>query len=107
SSRQFVEPTKLAVNSQGEILVGDNGAGILFLLHPAGKVKLKIPSTRAAELQKVREEQRNSASGQSTSAETRECEGATGGTALGPADLEPSSMASTSAPSTTLDGSLP
>ena len=39
----FVEPTYLAVNSRGEILVADNGARCVFIFHPSGKLKCKIP----------------------------------------------------------------
>lgn len=42
SHRDFVEPTYLAVNSKGEILVADNGAHAVFLFHPVGKLSRKI-----------------------------------------------------------------
>lgn len=44
SHNELVEPTCLAVNSKGEILVADNGARSLFVFHPSGKLRLKIPS---------------------------------------------------------------
>lgn len=42
SHRDFVEPTYLAVNSRGEIIVADNGAKCVFIFHPSGKLSRKI-----------------------------------------------------------------
>ncbi|CAG2112245.1 unnamed protein product [Medioppia subpectinata] len=40
--RDFIEPTCLAVNTKGEIVVADNGAHSVFLFHPVGKLNTKI-----------------------------------------------------------------
>jgi tripartite motif-containing protein 2/3 len=42
SHRDFVEPTYLAVNSRGEILVADNGAKSVFIFHSSGKLSRKV-----------------------------------------------------------------
>jgi tripartite motif-containing protein 2/3 len=42
TSREFVEPINLAVNSRGEIIVADNGAGKLFIFNSSGRMINKI-----------------------------------------------------------------
>lgn len=42
SHRDFVEPTCLAVNSKGEIIVVDNGCQTVFIFYMSGKLKKKI-----------------------------------------------------------------
>lgn len=44
SHEDFIEPTLMAVNSKGEILVADNGAKSLFIFYPSGKLRTKIQS---------------------------------------------------------------
>jgi len=46
SHSDFVEPTYLAVNSNGEIIVADNGAKSVFIFHPSGKLSRKIHATQ-------------------------------------------------------------
>ncbi|XP_064641836.1 tripartite motif-containing protein 2-like isoform X2 [Lineus longissimus] len=42
TSREFVEPINLAVNSRGDIIVADNGAGKLFVFNSSGRMINKI-----------------------------------------------------------------
>lgn len=44
SHQELVEPTYLAVNSKGEIIVADNGAQGIFVFHASGKLARKISS---------------------------------------------------------------
>ncbi|XP_054165251.1 tripartite motif-containing protein 2-like isoform X2 [Oppia nitens] len=42
SHRDFIEPTCLAVNPKGDIVVADNGAHTVFIFHPSGKLNTRI-----------------------------------------------------------------
>lgn len=44
----FVEPTYLAVNSKGEILVADNGAKCIFIFHQSGLLARKIEASSSS-----------------------------------------------------------
>lgn len=42
SHRDFVEPTSVDVNANGDIIVADNGSHSVFLFYPVGKLNTKI-----------------------------------------------------------------
>lgn len=44
SCPEFQEPTSIAINQHGEIIVGDNGAGKLFVFDPQGNLLHKVGS---------------------------------------------------------------
>lgn len=42
SHEELIEPTLMAINSKGEILVADNGAQSIFIFHSSGKLRTKV-----------------------------------------------------------------
>lgn len=77
SHKDFSEPTNIACNSKGEILVADNGIHDIFVFHPVGKLKCKIP---------IKTQQNINNKNNSSSKNIKNCEEAIEAIAFGPND---------------------